>query len=145
MPRERVDLARCAGQRRKAIFGRKLDIDDLLAAFGARQHRRQAVIILRADHDIDARRAADDLLALGLRDAACHRDRDLASALRRLLLEQAHAAELGVNLLRRLLADVAGIEDDEVGVIRLRGFGEAGRRHEVRHTMRVVDVHLAAE
>src|SRR5262249_42510979 len=61
------------------------------------------------------------------------------------LLEHAHAAELRVELLRRLLADVTGVEDDEVGILRLRGLGEAFGRKHVRHTMGIVDVHLAAE
>ena len=42
--------------------------------FGARQQLRQMMIALRADHDVDHRRAADDLLAFGLRDAAGDRD-----------------------------------------------------------------------
>jgi hypothetical protein len=46
----------------------------------AREQRRQAMIALRPDHEIDDRRAADDLLALGLRDAAGDRDRRAALA-----------------------------------------------------------------
>ena len=57
----------------------------------------------------------------------------------------ADAAELGIDLLGRLLADVAGVEDDEVGVVGRRGLGIALGRERVRHTMRIVDVHLAAE
>ena len=43
----------------------------------AREQFGQAVIALRADHEVDRRRAADDLLALGLRDAARDRDHEL--------------------------------------------------------------------
>src|SRR5262249_13395107 len=46
---------------------------------------------------------------------------------------------------RGLLPDVAGIEDDEIGVLELGGLGEALGREHVRHTMGIVDVHLAAE
>ncbi len=60
-------------------------------------------------------------------------------------LHAAHAAEFGIDLFGRLLADVAGIEDDEVGVVGARGLDIALRRQSVRHTTRVVDVHLAAE
>ena len=105
----------------------------------------QAVIALRPDHEIDRRRAADDLLAFGLRDAAGDRDRHAAAFARGGLLEHAHAAELGIDLLGRLLADVAGVEDDEIGVLGARGLGEALGRERVRHTMGIVDVHLAAE
>ena len=37
------------------------------------------------------------------------------------LLHLADAAELGIDFFGRLLADVAGVEDDEVGVLRPRG------------------------
>ena len=63
-----------------------------------------------------ARRA--DLGALGLRHAAGDRDQHVAPLARRLFLDTAHAAELGIDLLRRLLADVAGVEDDQIGVLR---------------------------
>ena len=103
------------------------------------------MIALRSDHEIDHAGAADDLLALGLRDAAGDRDHDAAAFARGLLLEHAHAAELGIDLVGGLLADVAGVEDDEVGVLGRRGLGKAFGRERVRHTMGIVDVHLAAE
>src|SRR6201999_1073928 len=51
----------------------------------------------------------------------------------------------GVDLVRCLLADVTSVEDDEVGVFRPGGLGEARGSQRIRHTMRIVDVHLAAE
>ena len=50
-----------------------------------------------------------------------------AALARGLLLELAHAAELGIDLLGRLLADVAGVEDDEIGVVRRRGLDDSPR------------------
>ena len=131
------------GEMVELVLDRKFGVDHL-AVLGARQHLRQPVIALRPDHEIDRGRAAEDLLAFGLRDAAGDRDRHVASLRRRVLLQHAHAAELGIDLLGRLLADVAGVEDDEVGVVRRRGLDEALGRQRVRHTMRIVDVHLAA-
>jgi hypothetical protein len=61
------------------------------------------------------------------------------------LLHHADAAELGINLLGGLLTNMAGIENDEVGVVGARGLDVTLRRQGVRHTLRVVDVHLAAE
>ena len=84
----------------------------------------QPVIALRADHEIDRRRAAQDFLAFGLGDAAGDRDRQAASARRGVILQYAHAAELGIDLLGRLLADMAGIEDDQIGIVRHRGLGK---------------------
>ena len=63
------------GEMAELVLDRKLRVDDL-AVRGARQHLRQPVIALRPDHEIDPGRAAEDLLAFGLRDAAgdgdCH-------------------------------------------------------------------------
>ena len=127
------------------VLDRKFGVDHRFAVRHARQQVGQAMVALRADHEIDRRRAADDLLALGLRDAARDRDHELAAVVRGRLLHHADAAELGIDLLGGLLADMAGVEDDEVGVVRRRGLGIAFGCERVRHTMRIVDVHLAAE
>ena len=51
------------------------------------------MIALRPHHEIDGRRAPDDLRAFGLRDAARNRDRDAAPIAGGLLLHHAQAAE----------------------------------------------------
>jgi hypothetical protein len=126
------------------VLDRKLGIDHFLTALHARQQVRQAMIILRAEDQIDGGRAPNDLLALRLGDAAGDRDDELAAVQRRAFLELPHAAELGIDLLGRLLADMAGVEHDQVGVLGRGGLDESRLRHHVRHTLRVVDVHLAA-
>src|SRR5262245_29620350 len=103
------------------------------------------MIALRPHHEIDRRRATDDLLSLSLGHAARDRDGHAAPFVCGRLLEHADAAELGIDLVRRLLADVAGIEDDEIRVVGTGGFDEAFGCEHVRHTMGIVDVHLAAE
>ena len=137
-------LARRILQKIEFVFRREFGFDRPLAARGLFQQRRQAMIALRPDHEIDRRRAPHDLGAFGLRDAAGDRDGDAASGARRLVLHDAQASELGIDLLRRLLADVAGIEHDEIGVVDVRGLGESFRSQHVRHTKRIVGVHLAA-
>ena len=132
-------------QRLELVLDPELDIDDLAGACGAREQDWQAVIILRSDDEVDGRRAADDFLAFGLRDAAGHRDQNMAALAGGGLLQAAHPAKLGIDLLRRLLTDVAGVENDEIGVLSRRGLDIAFRRQGVRHTLRIVDVHLAAE
>ena len=127
------------------VVDRKLGIDGLAVALGARQQFGQAVIALRPEHQIDRRRAADDFFALGLRDAAGDGDDDAPAFGGGRLFHAAHAAEFRIDLLGRLLADVAGVEDDEIGVVGGRGLDIALRRQSVRHTTRVVDVHLATE
>ena len=115
--------AALAGRRRRRrrqvvelVLGGEFGVDHR-AVLRARQQGGQAMETLRADHEIDRWRAADDLGAFGLRDAAGNADGDAAALLARGLLHHAQAAELGIDLLGRLLADVAGVEDDEVGVV----------------------------
>ncbi len=103
------------------------------------------MVVLRAHDEIDHRRAADDLLAFGLGDAARNGNGQAASVARGSGFKRAHAAELGIDLVRGFLADVAGIEDDEIGILDVGGLREALGREHVRHTMGIVDVHLAAE
>ncbi len=110
----------------------------------ALQQLRQMMIALRADHDVDHRRAAHDLLALGLRHAARDRDLHRAAPARGLVLGDAQAAELGIDLFGGLLADVAGVEDDEVGILRAGRLHESFRSQRVHHALGIVDVHLAA-
>src|SRR5262249_20599542 len=98
-----------------------------------------------AHDEIDHRRAADDLLTFGLGDAARNGNGQAASVARRSGFERAHAAELGIDLVRGFLADVAGIEDDEIGMLDGGGVREAPGGARARHTMGIVDVHLAAE
>ena len=124
------------GEMIEFVVDRKFGVDGLAVARGARA-------AVPAGDDSSAgrtpdrpRAAADDLLALGLRDAAGDRDDDAAAFGGGRFLQAAHAAEFGIDLLGRLLADVAGIEDDEVGVVGGRGLDIALRRQSVRHTTR---------
>ena len=97
---------------------------------------------LRPEHEIDEGRALEDALALLARDAAAHSDDELRAA----KLEQPPLAQVGKNLLLRLLADRTGIEEDDVGLFRVgRDFETVGLAEDVRHPRRVVFVHLAAE
>jgi hypothetical protein len=78
---------------------------------------REPVQALRPDDDIDDGRAPQNLFAFRLGDASGN-DNDHAPALGLgSLLHQPHAAELRIDLVRGLLADVAGIENEKVGVL----------------------------
>ncbi len=125
------------------VFGRKFRGDDLGAAGGLRQQVRQTMIALGAHHEVDHGRPAHDLLAFGLGDAAGHCDHDAAAVARRRVLELADAAELRIDLLGGLLADMAGVEDDEIGILGT-GLGVSLARQQIGHTMGIVDIHLAA-
>src|SRR3954451_7483498 len=101
--------------------------------------------VQRADHEIDHRRAADDFFPLGLGDAARHGDGHPAAFLCSGLFEQADPAKFGIDLVRGLFTNVTGVEDDEIGVLDAGGLGEAFGYEQIRHTMGIVDVHLAPE
>ena len=102
------------------------------------------VIALRTDHDIDGRRAADDLRAFGLRDAAGDRDLHLAAIARGVILDDTQPSEFGIDLLGSLLANMAGVEDHQIRIIGAGRLDKALRRQRVHHALRIVDVHLAA-
>jgi hypothetical protein len=101
------------------------------------------MIGLRADHDVDRRLAAGDLGALGLGDAARDGNSEVLAPGAALDLEVAHAAKLGIDLFRGMLADMAGVQHDEIGLLRRRGQIIAERPQDVGHAVGVVDVHLA--
>ena len=134
--RGRADAA-AAGQRAELRQRGHVGVETKLAAPGPRDQIGQVVIRLWSHDDIDAG-AARDLLAFGLRDAAGHRDHRVDAVL-------PQAADVRIDLLGRLFADVAGVEHDEVGCIGVVGGGQALRRHQFAHPLAVIDVHLAAE
>src|SRR3546814_14856492 len=84
----------------------------LLAALGARDQVGKPVIGLRADDDIDARRAARDFGALGLRDAAGDRDR------RRAAILAFQPADVRIDFLRRLRSEARRV--GKAWVLRFR-------------------------
>ena len=96
---------------------------------------------MRADHHGDRRRARHDLLALCLRDASGNRDH------RRFCLRLAlgQPANVGIDLFRRLFADVAGVEDDQISILALGRFADALLGQHFGHALAIIDVHLAAE
>ena len=133
------------GQVVELRFRGEAGVDDAgLAARRLGHQRSQAVIGLRTEDQIDLGRAAKDLLAFGLGDAAGHGDHHPAAAFGPGRLEPAQAAELGKDLLAGLLADMAGVQDHEVRRLRRLRRAIAERRQDVRHPQGVVDVHLTA-
>ena len=130
-------------QMAELVLGRQFRIDDA-AALRLRQQFRQAVIGLRADDEVDGRLAPLDLGAFGLRDAAGDDELGLASLRFALALQVAQLAELGIDLVRRPLADMAGIQQDEIGVVGRRSLDITLLAQDVGHALAVIDVHLAA-
>jgi hypothetical protein len=82
---------------------------------------------LRPEHQVDERCALDDRFAFLRGNAAAHADDDLTA----LVLQALPHAELAEHLLLRLLADGAGVDQDDVGVVRAVGQFQAiaGGKH----------------
>src|SRR5258708_28536478 len=97
------------------------------------------MIALRTDHDVDDGRAADDLLAFGLRDATGHRDPHLATVARSLVLGDPQPPEFGVDLFGSLLADMAGVEDHQIRIFSAGGLHKTLPPPSVHHTLRILD------
>jgi hypothetical protein len=103
--------AAAGGKGGELIEGRKVSVDRTGTAFNLAQELRQAVVCLRTDDKVDGLGPALGLGAFSLSDAAGERDHGLRAIL------AAEATDFAVGLLRSLLADVAGVEDDHVGVV----------------------------
>ena len=103
------------------------------------------VITLRADHDIDGAFAPDDFAAFRLRHASGNDDAHLAAVTRGVFFGCAKPAQFRVYFFGCLLANVTGVENDEIRVIDARRFDKSLRCQRVHHALRIVDVHLTAE
>ena len=101
----------------------------------------QLVDLARAEGDVHERELAEDLLLDRLRPAAA----DAHDALGIAPLERLGLAEVGDEAIVRLLADGAGVEEDEVRVPALGHLAIAERLEHALHALGVVLVHLAAE
>jgi hypothetical protein len=139
------EVASSSGRRSNLLSRGKIGIEH--AALDARppvQELRQTVIGLRADHDVDERRALEHLAAFGLRHAAGDADQHVGAPCAPALAHLAQPAELRIHFLGRLFPDVAGVQDDQVRVVGAVGRDITVRHQSIRHTGGVVDVHLAA-
>src|SRR2546430_16336235 len=100
------------------------------------------MIALWPDHDVDNRRAADDLRALGLGHTACDRDAHIAPLARSFILGNPQPSELGVDFFGSLLADVAGAEAHQVGLLGTGCLLKDYTRQHGPHVLVILDVHL---
>ncbi len=147
---ERRDAPRANGgrlrrrQKSEFVLGGELGLQRVAVLFGAGEQFRQVMIALRADHDVNHGCPVDDLLALSLRHTAGDGDVHAAPLARGFVFCGAEPTEFGIHLLGSLLADVAGVEDDEIGLLDTGGLDKALASQRVHHALRIVDVHLTA-
>ncbi|GAC1335448.1 MAG: hypothetical protein NVSMB26_20040 [Beijerinckiaceae bacterium] len=100
------------------------------------------MIALRAYDHIDSALAPHDFGALRLGDAAGNADQYVLAGGAPLLFKEAQLAELGEDFLRGALADVAGVEQDEISVFRGIGADIAFHGQKVGHALGIVHIHL---
>src|SRR5262249_8964039 len=93
------------------------------------------------ERDVDIRIELEDALALRLGVAAADGDHTAGVA----ALPGCGLAEVGGELGVGLLADRAGVEDDDVGILGARRLAEPELLEHALDPLRVVSVHLAAE
>lgn len=113
-------------------------LDRPLTGAGPFQERRQRPIAVGTDHETDVPRLLQQRCAEALRHAPrhAHRGRRLHHALE--LPEAAEHPLLGV------IADRAGVEQDDVRLVRRRRLGVSARRQPAEHELGIAEVHLAA-
>src|SRR4028119_229779 len=93
------------------------------------------------EYEVYAELAAEGVRLLGGADAAGQGNLFDAA----LSFEAVELAEVAADAVYGVLADVAGVEDDDVGVLVGAHFGVAGVQDHAPHPVGVVDVHLASE
>jgi hypothetical protein len=100
---------------------------------------------IESHDDVDGRLPAKDFRSFGLGNATRYDKGGFPALLPPLLLEAAQRAQLRIDFFRRLLANVACVQNNEIGVFGVSGLKVSVLRRQIRHSLGVVDVHLAAE
>ncbi len=131
-----------AGALHREVPGEALELEVALGAEAvAGQELGELVHLAWAERHVDERELLEDPLLDRLRPAAAHAHH----AGRVLGLQALGLAEVAHHPGVRLLADRAGVEEDQVGAGAVLDLGVAERVEHALHALRVVLVHLAPE
>ena len=132
-------------QCRKLVFRRKFRLDNRLSGFETPGDEvRQAVVGLRTENEINGFGPADDFRAFGLGHAAGDRHQHVGALVLPGFLEALDPAKFRIDFFGRMFADVAGIENHQVGLVGNRRFRIAHGLQRIAHALAVIDIHLAA-
>ena len=124
------------------MTGEALELEEPLRADRiGRQELGEAPDLAGAERDVHEREALEDLVLHRLRPAAADPD----DPARVLGLEALGLTEVSDEARVRRLADRAGVEEDQVGILALGRLGVAERLEHAAHALRVVLVHLTPE
>ena len=129
-------------RRARQVAGEVLELE---VALGAQrvgvEELGQLVDLARAEGDVDEGEALEDLVLDRLRPAAADADHPV----RVFGLQPLRLAEVGDEAAVGRLADRAGVEEDQVGLLAARRLLVAERGQHPPHPLGVVHVHLAPE
>jgi hypothetical protein len=126
----------------RQVAGEALELEEALRGDAVtRQELGELRHLSRAERDVDERELLEHLVLQRLRPAAADADHGV----RLLGLEALRLAQVADQPVVRLLADRAGVEEDQVGVVAVLGLAVAERLEHALHPLRVVLVHLAPE
>ena len=96
--------------------------------------------IVRAENQIEVRHPFEQVRAFLLRHAAADADHDSLA----ILFVFFPPSERAVDLLFRLVAHAASVEQHEIGAVHAVGWNVALARHDLEDSFRVILIHLAA-
>ena len=130
-------------QSREFVLDRKFGIDHGFE-LGGLQHFGQAVIALRADHQINRRFTPQNLGPFGLRHTARHHNLHRKPFGLAVALHAADASQFRIDLVGGFFADMAGVEHHQFGVFDGFGFDIAVWCQRIGHALGIIDIHLAA-
>src|SRR5437764_14720168 len=122
--------------------GEPLELEEPLGGDRVRnQELRQLVNLAGAERDVHEREPGEHILLDRLRPAAADAHHDLGA----IALDALGLPQVGDEPVIRLLADRAGVEQDQIRLLATRRLAVAERLEHPLHPLGVVLVHLAAE
>ena len=111
------------------------------AAIDFGNHLWEFMISLRAKHHIDDGSAFHDFCAFGLGNTARDGDFHIRIVFFFMLT---NTAEFRINFLGGFLANVTGVENDQIGMVGFFDGGVTNRGQHIGHALTVIDIHLTA-
>src|SRR5215218_911111 len=126
----------------RQVAGEALELEEALGGDRvAGEELGELVNLPRPERHVDERELAEDLVLDALGPAAADADHALGVA----LLERLRLVQVGDEPRVRLLADRAGVEEDQISVLAGGRLRVAERLEHALHALGVVLVHLAPE
>ncbi len=116
------------------------DVHPLAARLGLAHQARQVAVGIRPGHDVDAVRALDQFLLEAFGHAAddAHDEPRFGPAV------AFHLGQTPPDTLLGIVADRAGVDQDDIGQADILGVDVSLPLHQGNHDFRVADIHLAA-